>query len=168
MANLNKVLLIGRLTRDPELRYTGSGTAVVEFGLAVNRNYTDASGERKEQTCFVDLQAWARQAEVINEYMRKGRQIFVEGRLDLSQWETPEGQKRSKLRVIIDNFQFLGGRDDGGGGGGGGGPYVDSGGASRSSSSQASSSSSPSSPSSSSGGFSGPAEEDFNLGDVPF
>ncbi len=162
MANLNKVFLIGRLTRDPELRYTGSGTAVVEFGLAVNRNYTDSGGERKEQTCFVDIQAWARQAEVINEYMRKGRQIFVEGRLDLSQWENQEGQKRSKLRVIIENFQFLGGREDGGGGGGGG-PYVDAGGGARPSSSQA-----PSSPPSSPGGFSGPAEEDFNLGDVPF
>ena len=120
MANLNKVLLIGRLTRDPELRYTPSGTAVAEFGLAVNRNYTDGRGERKEETCFVEIVAWARQAEVMNEYLAKGRQVFVEGRLEFDSWETPEGQKRSKLRVVVDNFQFIGGRDDAGGGGGGG------------------------------------------------
>lgn len=120
MANLNKVLLIGRLTRDPEMRYTPSGTAVAEFGLAVNRTYTDGRGERKEETCFVEIVSWARQAEVMNEYLAKGRQVFIEGRLEFDSWETPEGQKRSKLRVVVDNFQFIGGRDEGGGGGGGG------------------------------------------------
>ncbi|MHC5077631.1 MAG: single-stranded DNA-binding protein, partial [Planctomycetota bacterium] len=109
MANLNKVFLIGRLTRDPELRYTQTGTAVAEFGLAVNRNYTTAAGEKREETTFVDVIVWQRKAEVICEYMSKGRPIFVEGRLELDKWETKDGQKRSKLRVVADNFQFLGG-----------------------------------------------------------
>jgi single-strand DNA-binding protein len=109
MANLNKVFLIGRLTRDPELRYTQSGTAVAEFGLAMNRNYTTSSGEKREETTFVDVIVWQRKAEVICEYMSKGRPIFVEGRLELDRWETQDGQKRSKLRVVADNFQFLGG-----------------------------------------------------------
>jgi single-strand DNA-binding protein len=108
MANLNKVFLIGRLTRDPELRYTQNGTAVVEFGLAVNRNYTTADGQKKEDTCFVTVIMWQKKAEIISQYMRKGRQIFIEGRLELDTWQTPEGQKRSKLRVVGSNFQFLG------------------------------------------------------------
>lgn len=156
MANLNRVLLMGRLTRDPEMRYTPSGSAVVEFGLAVNRTYKDQSGERKEQTCFVDVQAWARQAEVMNEYLSKGRQVFIEGRLDFSSWETPNGEKRSKLRVVCENFQFIGGRDDAGGGGGG---YVD----------QSEPRSEPRSQSrQDGGGFGGQSEGDLNLGDVPF
>lgn len=108
MANLNKVFLMGNLTRDPELRYTPNGTAVVDFGLAVNRNWKGQDGEKKEETCFLDITAWARQAEVISQYCRKGRPIFVEGRLQLDTWETQEGQKRSKLRVVVENFQFLG------------------------------------------------------------
>jgi single-strand DNA-binding protein len=107
MANLNKVLLIGRLTRDPELRYTPSGTPVADFGLAVNRQSTDSSGEKKETTCFVDIVAWSKQAEVIHRYMKKGRQIFIEGRLDFSQWEDKDGQKRSRLKVVLEGFQFL-------------------------------------------------------------
>jgi len=154
MANLNRVLLIGRLTRDPELRYTPSGSAVTEFGLAVNRNFKDSSGERREQTCFVDIQAWGRQAEVINEYLRKGRQVFVEGRLDFSSWETPEGQKRSKLRVVVENFQFLGGRDEGGGYAQRGPAHVESGGATQPSSE---------------GGYGAPPQDlDEPKGDVPF
>ena len=121
MANLNKVFLIGNLTRDPELRYTPNGTAVTEFGMAMNRNWTSQSGEKKEDTCFVDLQAWGRGAEVISEYCRKGRALFVEGRLSYDSWEGRDGQRRSRLRVTVENFQFLGGRRDGDGGGGGGG-----------------------------------------------
>ena len=107
MANLNKVFLIGRLTRDPELRYTPNGTPVAEFGLAVSRQYQDSNGERKESTTFVDLVVWGKRGEVCNEYLSKGRQIFVEGRLDMSTWETQDGQKRTKHRVVVDNFQFL-------------------------------------------------------------
>lgn len=113
MANLNKVFLIGRFTRDPELRYTPAGTAIAEFCLAMNRKWTDQSGQKKDSVCFVDLQAWGRQGEVISEYMKKGRQIFIEGRLDLSQWEDKEGQKKSRLKVVVEGFQFL----DGGGSG---------------------------------------------------
>ncbi len=112
MANFNKVFLMGNLTRDPELRYTPNGKAVVDFGLAINRRWTSQGGEQREETCFVDLQAWARSAEVISEYCRKGRPLFVEGRLRLETWEGRDGQKRSKLRVVVENFQFLGRRPD--------------------------------------------------------
>ncbi|MHC5059087.1 MAG: single-stranded DNA-binding protein, partial [Planctomycetota bacterium] len=98
MANLNKVLLIGNLTRDPELRYTPQGAAVCEFTLAINRQWTSKQGERREEACFVDIVCWARTAETCAEYLKKGRQAFVEGRLTLDRWETPDGQKRSKLR----------------------------------------------------------------------
>ena len=108
MANLNKVFLIGNLTRDPELRYTPSGTAVVDLGMAINRQWTSQGGEKKDETCFVDLEAWGRSAEVISEYCRKGRPLFVEGRLKLNTWEGRDGQRRSKLRVVVENFQFLG------------------------------------------------------------
>ena len=108
MANLNKVFLIGNLTRDPELRYTPSGTAVVDFGMAINRKWTSHSGEKQEEVVFLDLQAWARSAEVISEYCKKGAPLFVEGRLKLDSWEGKDGQKRSKLRVVVDNFQFIG------------------------------------------------------------
>jgi single-strand DNA-binding protein len=128
MANLNKVLLIGNLTRDPELRYTPSGTAVGEMGLAINRRYKDRnSDEWREEVCYVDITVWGRRGEVCCEYLSKGRPVFVEGRLQLDSWETQEGQKRSKLRVVADNVQFLDrrpggeGRDDSSGGGGGGG-----------------------------------------------
>lgn len=118
MANLNKVMLIGNLTRDPEMRYTPSGTSVCEIGLAINRFWNDSqSGERREQTCYVDCSAFGRQAETLSRYMRKGRPLFVEGRLDFQTWEAKDGGgKRSKLKVIIENFQFLGGREDGEGG----------------------------------------------------
>lgn len=118
MANLNKVFLMGNLTRDPELRYTPSGTAVCEFGVAINRRWTTPEGERRDETCFVDCNMWARRGEVIAEYFRKGSPIFIEGRLQFDQWETRDGQKRSKLRVVAENFEFLGER----GGREGGGP----------------------------------------------
>jgi single-strand DNA-binding protein len=108
MANLNKVFLIGNLTRDPELRYTPSGTAVASFGIAVNRTWTGQSGEKKEEVCFVDINMFGRRAEVINEYFSKGNPIFIEGRLQFNQWETKEGQKRNTLRVVAENFQFIG------------------------------------------------------------
>lgn len=124
MPNLNKVMLIGNLTRDPEVRYTPKGSAVTDIGMAINRNYTLDDGERREETTFVDVTFWGRQAEVIGEYMKKGRPMYVEGRLQLDQWEDKtSGQQRSRLKVIGENFQFLGGRDDQGGGGQrGGGP----------------------------------------------
>ena len=122
MPNLNKVMLMGNLTRDPEVRYTPKGTAVTDIGLAVNRNYTLDDGERREETTFVDVTFWGRQAEVLGEYMKKGRPLYVEGRLNLDTWEDKQsGQQRSRLKVIGDGFQFLGGRDEGSGGGGGGG-----------------------------------------------
>ena len=112
MANLNKVLLIGNLTRDPDLRTLPSGMAVCSFGLAINRNFTDREGNRREETVFVDIESFGKQAETISRYMNKGRGIFVEGRLKLDQWETPAGEKRSKLRVVLENFQFVGGRGE--------------------------------------------------------
>lgn len=110
MANLNRVFLIGNLTRDPELRYIPSGTAVANFGLATNRVYTTQDGERKEEVCFVDIVAWSRTAEACANYLSKGSPVFIEGRLQYDSWETEDGQKRSRLRVIADRVQFLGGR----------------------------------------------------------
>jgi single-strand DNA-binding protein len=110
MANLNKVFLMGNLTRDPELRYTQGGTAIAKFGMAINRNWSTPEGEKKEDVCFVDVTAWGRQAEVICEYCSKGRPLFVEGRLQYSKWEGQDGQKRSKLEVVLEGFQFIGGR----------------------------------------------------------
>jgi len=104
--NLNKVFLIGRLTRDPELSYTTSGQAVTTFGLATSRTYMAKDG-KKEDTCFVNVVTWAKQAEVCAEYLKKGNLIFIEGRLQYSKWETQDGQKRSKLEVVAINFQFL-------------------------------------------------------------
>lgn len=108
MANLNKVFLIGNLTRDPELRYIPSGTAVATFTVASNRSYTSAAGEKKEEACFVRVVSWARQAELAAEYLTKGSPIFVEGRLQSRSWETPDGQKRSTIEVVAQNIQFLG------------------------------------------------------------
>ena len=112
MANLNRVFLIGNLTRDPELRYIPSGTAVATFGMAMNRVYTTQDGERKEEVCFVDVVTWSKTAENCANYLAKGRLVFVEGRLQFDSWETEDGQKRSKLRVVADRVQFLGGRRD--------------------------------------------------------
>lgn len=120
MANLNKVMLIGRLTRDPETRNVNSGNSVVSFGLATNRTYNNRNtGEKVEETTFVDVEAWGRTGETIARYMQKGRQIYVEGRLKFDTWER-DGQRRSKLSVVCDTFQFI---DSQSGGGGGGGNY---------------------------------------------
>ena len=108
MASYNRVLLMGNLTRNPEIRYTPSGTAVADLGLAVNENFKNKAGETVEQTCFVDVVVWGRQAETASEYLHKGSPVFVEGRLQLDQWESQEGEKRSKLRVRADRVQFLG------------------------------------------------------------
>lgn len=122
MASFNKVMLLGNLTRDPEVKYTPKGSAVTDIGLAVNRTYTTDGGEKREETTFVDVTMWGRQAEIAGEYLKKGRPLFVEGRLQLDTWDDKQtGQKRSKLRVVCENFQMLGSRDGGGEGGGGGG-----------------------------------------------
>jgi single-strand DNA-binding protein len=118
MASFNKVLLMGNLTRDPELRYTASGAAVASFGLAVNRKYK-AGDEWKEEVCFVDITVWAKQAENCAEYLHKGSPVFLEGRLNFQSWETDTGQKRNKLEVVANNIQFMGrpGENKGVGGG---------------------------------------------------
>jgi single-strand DNA-binding protein len=107
MANFNKVLLMGNLTRDPQLSYLPSQTAVVEFGLATNRKYKGQDGSMKEDTCFVDCQAFGKTAENINKYCKKGNPLFVEGRLKFDSWTAQDGTKRSKHRVTVENFQFL-------------------------------------------------------------
>ena len=113
MANLNRVLLIGNLTRDPEVRYTPKGTAVTEIGLAVNRVYSGEDGEKKEETTFVDVTLWARQAEIAGQYLKKGRPVFIEGRLQLDTWDDKQtGQKRSRMRVVAENLQLLGSRQE--------------------------------------------------------
>ena len=120
MANLNKVMLIGNLTRDPELRHTPSGKVVSEIGLAINRNWTNDQGQKQEETTFVDVSVWGKQAELIQQYVTKGNPIYIEGRLQLDTWDDKStGQKRSKLRVLCENFQFLpSGKPNSGGGGG--------------------------------------------------
>ena len=119
MASFNKVMLIGNLTRDPELKYTPKGTAIADIGLAVNRNYTTDSGEKREEVTFIDVTLWGRVAEIVGEYCKKGRPLFVEGRLQLDTWDDKAtGQKRSKLKVVGENIQLLGGREGGGGVGG--------------------------------------------------
>ena len=112
MASFNKVILVGNLTRDPELRVTGTGLSICKIGLAVNRSYTSKEGESKDETTFVDVDVFGKQAEILGKYMQKGRPLMVEGRLKLDQWESNDGQKRSKLGVVLESFQFLGGRDD--------------------------------------------------------
>ena len=121
MANLNKVMLIGNLTRDPELRVTPKGTAICQFSLAVNRKFKDESGGEREEVTYVDIEAWSKQGETIAKYCTKGRPLFVEGRLRLDQWEDKTTkEKRSRMKVVLENFQFLGsGRADGAPGAGG-------------------------------------------------
>jgi len=122
MANFNKVILAGNLTRDPQLRFLPSQTAVVDFGLAVNHKWRTPQGEDREEVLFIDCSAFGKMAETINKYCQKGKPILVEGRLKYETWDDKEsGGKRSKHKVIVDGFQFLGGRDSGPGGGGGGG-----------------------------------------------
>ena len=121
MADLNKVMLIGNLTRDPEVRYTPKGTAVGDLAMALNSTYKTKDGQVKEEVCYVDVVAWGRQAETAKEFLTKGSPIFVEGRLQFDQWETKEGEKRSRLRVNADRIQFLGRGKAGEGGGYSGG-----------------------------------------------
>ncbi|MDD3181138.1 MAG: single-stranded DNA-binding protein [Opitutaceae bacterium] len=117
MANLNRVFLIGNLTRDPELRVTPKGTAICTFSLAVNRKFRDESGGDREEVTYVDIEAWGKAGETISRYCTKGRPLFVEGRLRLDQWEDKNTkEKRSRMKVVLEGFQFLGGRGEGGAG----------------------------------------------------
>jgi len=107
MANYNKVFLMGNLTRDPQLRYTTSKQALCDFGIAINRKWKGADGQMHEDVCFVDCTAWGRTAENLSKYVSKGRPLFIEGRLHFSSWDGPDGKKRSKLDVVIEQFQFI-------------------------------------------------------------
>ena len=121
MANLNRVFLMGNLTRDPQVKFLPSQTQVAEFGIAMNRKFKGQNGEDREEVTFVDITAFGKTAELINQYFTKGKPIFIEGRLKYDQWDDKNGGgKRSKLTVVVDNFQFIGGKDGGGAGGGGG------------------------------------------------
>jgi single-strand DNA-binding protein len=122
MASLNKVLLMGNLTRDPEVRHTPKGTAVGDLAMAINMTYKAQDGTEKEEVCYVDVVVWGRQAETCRDYLTKGAPVFVEGRLQLDQWEGPEGEKKSRMRVRADRVQFLSRSGGGGGGGGARGP----------------------------------------------
>ena len=127
MASLNKVLLMGNLTRNPEIRYTPGGSAVCEFGMAINRRFMQANGQEKDETCFVDITVWGKQAESSSRFLQKGSSVFVEGRLVYDQWTEKEmGNKRSRLRIYAERVQFLDRRDQAGqpgGEGDGGAPY---------------------------------------------
>ena len=129
MAGLNKVMLIGNLGRDPEMRFTANGSAVANFSIAVNRTYNDRDGNRQESTEWVRIVCWNRQAEIAGQYLQRGSQIFVEGRLQTRSWEDQQGQTRYMTEVVAQNFQMLGSRGGGGGGdfggGGGGGGWQD-------------------------------------------
>lgn len=111
-ATLNKVYLMGNLTRDPELKYVPSGSAVANLGLAVNRSYTSQSGEKKDDVCYVRVIAWARLAEICGEYLSKGSSVLVEGRLQSRSWETEDGQKRTAIEIVAENIQFIGRKNE--------------------------------------------------------
>lgn len=138
MANYNKVMLMGNLTRDIEIRQTPNGHSVGNIGLAVNRRFKSSDGQDREETTFVDCEAWGRTAEVMAKYLSKGRPVFIEGRLKLDQWQDKDGGNRSKLKVVVEGFQFVDSRGGGGGGGGsdqsGGSSYDEGGSYSKSSS----------------------------------
>ncbi|MBX3358027.1 MAG: single-stranded DNA-binding protein [Phycisphaeraceae bacterium] len=157
MASYNKVMLMGNVTRDIELRHTPNNQAVATIGIAVNRRYRTADGQQKEEVTFVDCDAWGKTAETMSKYLSKGRPVFIEGHLRLDQWKDQEGNNRSKLKVVIENFQFIDSK--GGGGGGGGGNAEDGGGAA----SARSGSAARSAPNPSGGGYE-PIQED----DIPF
>jgi single-strand DNA-binding protein len=127
MANLNKVMVIGNLTRDPEMKYTPKGSAIADIALAINRSYTTDSGEKRDETTYVDIVLYGRLAEIAGEYLKKGRPVYIEGRLKLDTWDDKQtGQKRSKMRVVGEGLQLLGSRDGGRDGGNhGGGDYED-------------------------------------------
>lgn len=120
MASFNKVIMMGNLTRDPQLSYLPSQTPVAEFGLAMTHRFKGNDGQMRDDVCFVDCRVYGRRAETIQKYCQKGQQLLVEGRLTFDRWETPEGQKRSKHRIFVDNFTFVGSRGSTGGGGGSG------------------------------------------------
>jgi len=174
MANFNKVLLMGNLTRDPEIRYPAGGAggggggrdgggAICKFGLAVNRQWRNQAGEKQEETCFVDIVVFGRQAENCNEYLRKGRPAFVEGRLHYDSWDDREtGKKRNKLEVVAENVQFLGSRD-----GGGGGPTSTGGPRREESAPRGGRDEAPSAPPSDARGGK-PAGDEVNFDDIPF
>lgn len=125
MPNYNKVILMGRLTRDPEVRYASNGNAIAKLSVAVNRVWRNKEGQQQEETTFVDVDAFGRQAETISQYLSKGRPIFLEGRLKLDQWDDKQtGQKRSRLGVVLDRFEFIDSRGESGGSGGGGGNFA--------------------------------------------
>ena len=127
MASVNKVILIGNCTRDPEVRYTPKGTAVADISMAMNRYYSSDGGDRREETTFVDVTLWGRQAEVAGEYLKKGRPVYIEGRLQMDSWDDKNtGQKRTKLKVVGESMQLLGSRDGGGSNSGNSGPSSDS------------------------------------------
>jgi len=115
VASFNKIILVGNLTRDPQLSYTPANTAICKIGMATNRKWKDRDGNAREDVCFVDCTLFGRSAETFNQYMSKGRSVLLEGRLNLNQWTTPEGDKRSKHEVIVENFTFLGGGERGDG-----------------------------------------------------
>lgn len=117
MANFNKVILVGNLTRDPQLSYTANNMPIAEFGIAVNHRRRTADGQQKDEAMFIDCKTFGKQAEIFSQYMAKGRPVLIEGRLELRQWQSQDGQKRSKHGVIVENFQFLGQGAEGGGGG---------------------------------------------------
>ena len=121
MASFNRVILAGNLTRDPQLSYLPSSTAVAEFGLAINRRFRTQDGQQRDETCFIDCRCYGRQGETINQYVSKGRPLLVEGRLQYQNWTGQDGTKKSKHIVIVESFTFIDGRRDGDGGGGGGG-----------------------------------------------
>lgn len=125
MASLNKVMLIGNLTRDPEVRFTPKGTAVCDMAIAVNRRYVnEATGERQEEVTYLDIVLWGKQAELAGQYLAKGRSVYIEGRLQMDTWEDKTtGQKRSKIKIVCENMQFIDSKGAGGGGGGGGNQY---------------------------------------------
>ena len=129
MASFNRVILLGNLTRDPVVRYTPGGMAVADIGLAVNHSWTDKqTNQRKEEVTFVDVTLWGRTAEIAGEYLGKGKQVLIEGRLQLDQWDDKEsGQKRNKLKVVCENMKMIGSRQEGGGGRGPGGPSASQG-----------------------------------------
>ena len=121
-ASLNRVMLMGNLTRDPEVKYTPKGNAVGDLAIAINDSYKAQDGTIKETVTYVDIEVWGRQAETCKQYLTKGRSVFVEGQLRLDQWESPQGEKKSRMKVRADRVQFLGGNPGGGGGGRSGGP----------------------------------------------
>ncbi len=162
MPNLNKVMLMGNLTRDPELRYTPNNTAVANLGLAVNRRWKNQNGEQQEETTFVDCEAWGRTAEVLNQYLQKGRPVYLEGRLKLDQWQDKDGQNRSKLKVVVETFQFIDSKQ--GQGGPGGGPDGGSAGYNNNRGGSPQRRSAPSS----GGGGGEPIHEPIEEGDIPF